>query len=150
MWFFLPFDVGGYAYGDGAGGDGLGGEAHGSEHGVFAYIGSGEDGGVVGDAGVGSQFGAFVGDIGLVVDVVGVGVDVGVVGDAGALVEDDLALVSFGTGHPSQLGTWVGRAVRSATDPSRRIVVLNLGAVIADDVPDVVRSDAAVGAAYLG
>jgi branched-chain amino acid transport system ATP-binding protein len=31
-----------------------------------------------------------------------------------------------------------------------RIVVLNLGAVIADDVPDVVRNDAAVGAAYLG
>ena len=31
-----------------------------------------------------------------------------------------------------------------------RIIVLNLGAVIADDVPDVVRNDAAVGAAYLG
>ena len=31
-----------------------------------------------------------------------------------------------------------------------RIVVLNLGAVIADDVPDIVRNDAAVGAAYLG
>src|SRR5437899_2900491 len=31
-----------------------------------------------------------------------------------------------------------------------RIAVLNLGAVIADDVPDVVRNDAAVGAAYLG
>ena len=29
-------------------------EAEGSEHGVFAYVGSGEDGGVVGDASVGA------------------------------------------------------------------------------------------------
>ena len=51
---FLAFDVGGDAYGDGAGWDGFGGEAEGSEHGVFAYVGSGEDGGVIGDAGVGA------------------------------------------------------------------------------------------------
>jgi hypothetical protein len=49
---FLALHVGGNAYRDGAGRDGFGGEAEGSEHGVFAYVGSGEDGGVIGDAGV--------------------------------------------------------------------------------------------------
>ena len=51
---FLAFYVSGDAYRDGAGRDGFGGEADGSEHGVFANVGSCEDGGVIGDAGVGA------------------------------------------------------------------------------------------------
>ena len=46
--------MGGNAYRYGAWRNGFGGEAEGSEHGVFADVGSGEDGGVVGDAGAGA------------------------------------------------------------------------------------------------
>ena len=49
---FFAFYLSGDAYGDSARGDGFGGETEGSEHGVFAYVGSGEDSGVVGDAGM--------------------------------------------------------------------------------------------------
>ena len=50
----LAFDVGGDTYGYGGGGYWLCGEGHGSEHGVFADGGAGEDGGVVGNAGTGA------------------------------------------------------------------------------------------------
>ena len=45
------------------------------------------------------------------------------------LGEQDVALVAFGTGHPSQLASWVERAALSAADGSeRQITLLNLGA----------------------
>jgi glycosyltransferase involved in cell wall biosynthesis len=44
------------------------------------------------------------------------------------LSDEDLALVAFGTGHPSQLGDWIGRAVRAAASIHPHPIVLNLGA----------------------
>src|SRR3984885_594290 len=90
---FADFDAGGYAYRDSAGRNRLGSKSECSEHGVFADAGSSEDGSMIGYAGVGAEFGALVGDVSLVVDVVGVRVDVGEVGDASAFVENDLAAI---------------------------------------------------------
>jgi glycosyltransferase involved in cell wall biosynthesis len=50
--------------------------------------------------------------------------------------EDDLVLVAFGTGHPSQLQSWVGAAARAAQPVAPRTFLLNLGAG-APPVPDV-------------
>jgi glycosyltransferase involved in cell wall biosynthesis len=44
------------------------------------------------------------------------------------LSDDDLALVAFGTGHPSQLTKWVSRAALASKSVEARTVVLNLGA----------------------
>jgi hypothetical protein len=56
------------------------------------------------------------------------------------LAPDDLGLVAFGTGHPSQLTQWVGHAARTLVRDGRPPVVLNLGAgapAIADLPPNV-------------
>lgn len=57
------------------------------------------------------------------------------------IADDDVALVAFGTGHPSQLSTWVAAAARTAAADASSIVVLNLGAgaPALGDVPNAVR-----------
>ena len=59
----LGFGLRRYAYRDGLLWNRFGGERHGSQHGVFADLDSGEHGCVVGDAGAGAEFGDFVGDV---------------------------------------------------------------------------------------
>lgn len=44
------------------------------------------------------------------------------------LRDDDIALVAFGTGHPSQLSAWVRRAAQEVAEVAKGSVVLNLGA----------------------
>lgn len=52
------------------------------------------------------------------------------------LGEDELALVAFGTGHPSQLSAWVALAANVVANVAPGGVILNLGAG-AHPVPDV-------------
>lgn len=57
------------------------------------------------------------------------------------LEDRDIAIVAFGTGHPSQLGAWVGRAAQVVAEVTPGTVLLNLGAGAhpVEGVPDRVR-----------